>query len=88
VVATKTIDILQQRLHALDTWRQRAIGAKFNPEHIRQIEQALHVTTDPAHRFTSLHTTILTHPESRAIDQPPRTATPIQRSPEMSTKLL
>ena len=84
---TDTIQILQQRLHALDSWQRWANGATLEPGHIRQTAEALHVSRDPTRRFSNLHTTLLTHPDTRAIHltpQPPAARKPPEMSIEMS----
>ena len=65
---TDTIEILRRRLNSLDTWRTWASGASLDPNCIREIADGLSVARDETRRFSTLRTTLLTHPNTRAID--------------------
>jgi conjugative relaxase-like TrwC/TraI family protein len=85
---TDTIEILQHRLDSLDTWQRWATGANLDPNRIREMAECLRVTRDQTRRFSTLRTSLLTHPDTRAIDLAAHPASPAQRQPNMSIEIL
>jgi ABC-type multidrug transport system ATPase subunit len=85
---TDTIAILQHRLDSLDTWQRWSTGTSLEPHDIREMVDGLWVTRDDTRRFSILRTTVLTHPDTRAINRATQPTTPDHRQPNMSIDML
>ncbi len=79
-----TIDVLEQRLEALDTWQQWANGATIEPHRLAQASDALFVAKNPTSQLTRLHNTMLAHPPTKEILQQPRPEIARPAVPEIS----
>lgn len=64
---TEAIEILDERLDALDTWRRWAGGSTLEPSKTAQAARALFVGNDPAGELTRLHNQLISDPATRAL---------------------
>jgi conjugative relaxase-like TrwC/TraI family protein len=82
--STDAIEILEQRLGALDTWHQWASGAILEPRRINEVVTALFVAKDPTGHLTALRTTLLKHPYMLGVHQRPKPEPIHPRPPTIS----
>ena len=75
----ETIGILQNRVDALDTWRQWANGHQLAPDRIKEINARLFVANDTIPEYLALRTALFHHPTTATIVR--RVNRSIERSP-------
>jgi conjugative relaxase-like TrwC/TraI family protein len=76
---TETINTLQHRVAALDTWRHWANGHQLTPNQTNQMATGLFVANDPAGELTALLSALLHDPNTATITR--HVARGVDRSP-------
>ena len=75
----ETIGILQDRVDALNTWRQWANGRQLTPDWIEEMNSRLFVANDTIPEYLALRTAVFHDPTTAAIVR--RVDRSIERSP-------
>ena len=79
-----TIGVLQDRVEALDTWRQWANGHQLTPNRIGEMNTRLFVANDTAPEYLALRTALFHDPTTAAIVRRVDRGIEHSRGPELS----
>ena len=79
-----TIGILQDRVDAVDTWRQWAHGHQLTPERIKEMNAHLFVAHDSIPEFLTLRTALFNDPNTATIVRRVDRGVERSRGPELS----
>lgn len=80
----QTIDILHDRVDALDTWRQWANGHQLTPARIKEMNTRLFVANDTIPEYLALRTALFHDPTTANIVRRVDRGTERSRGPELS----
>ena len=80
----ETISILQDRVEALDTWRQWANGHQLTPDRIKETNTRLFVANDTIHEYFALRSALFHDPTTATIVRRVDRGIERSRGPELS----
>ena len=80
----ETINILQHRVDALDTWRQWATGHQLTPNRIKEMNTRLFVANNSIPEYFALRTALFDDPTTAAIVRRVDRGIERSRGPELS----